>query len=109
MKIIFSDRENQHLHATPATVRLGSAHRPGPHRQATFPQVGCKTLTNSRVRGNLLIKYENMILVSEEAVCVCPRCRRTSGTTMPAERWPACFPKTAVIRATQAICCPPWS
>src|ERR1700743_2659662 len=68
----------------------------------TFPLVGCETLTNPRVRGNLLVKYENMILVTEEAVCVCPRCRRTSGTTLPGMRSPAFRPAPAARGAAQS-------
>jgi 4-carboxymuconolactone decarboxylase len=44
-----------------------------------FAQVGCETLTYSRVRGNLLIKYENMILTDQEAVM------RLS--PLPADEW----------------------
>ena len=65
-----------------------------------FPLVERETLTNPRVRGNLLVKYENMILVTEEAVCVCPRCRRTSGTTLPGMRSPACCRRSGATRAT---------
>jgi hypothetical protein len=64
MKIIFSDRENQHLHATPARLGGTTGRQPRPHLMMAFPQVECKTLTNPRVRGNLLVKYENMILVT---------------------------------------------
>src|ERR1700761_3494638 len=79
MKIIFSDRENQHLEATPATVRVGSARRSGQHRRAMFAQVACETLTYPRVRGNLLVKYENMILTREEALMRLP--------PLPADEW----------------------
>ena len=55
-------------------------------------------MTNPGVHGNLLIKYENMILLHEEPVCVCPRCRRTSGTTLPGTRYPACSPRSGATR-----------
>jgi 4-carboxymuconolactone decarboxylase len=44
-----------------------------------FAQVGCETLTYPRLRGNLLVKYENMILTDEEAVM------RLS--PLPADEW----------------------
>src|ERR1700728_4148481 len=90
MKIIFSERENQHLEATPATFGPRLAPGSRPPRQTMSSQVGHQTLTNPRVRGNLLIKYENMILLTEEGTCVCPRCRRTSGTTLLGTRYRAC-------------------
>src|ERR1700751_4613834 len=108
MKIIFSDRENQHLHGTPAAAGVRSEHWRRPYLRMTFPLVEWKTLTNPRVRGNLLVKYENMILVPEEAVCVCPRCRRTSGTTLRGTRSPACCRRSGAILATPATCCRPW-
>src|ERR1700677_5187952 len=69
---------------------------------------GTQILTNPGVHGNLLIKYENMILLHEEPECVCPRCRRTSGTTLPGTRYQACSPRSGGTRATPATCCPPW-
>jgi AhpD family alkylhydroperoxidase len=79
MKIIFSDRENQHLEPTAATVHAKPARWCCRHRKATLPQVAPRALTNSRDRGNLLVKYENMILVSEEAAM------RMS--PLPADQW----------------------
>jgi hypothetical protein len=63
MKISFSDRENQHLEATPAPLALGWALGFRPPALATSSQVHRKRLTKSRLRGNLLVKYENMILI----------------------------------------------
>jgi hypothetical protein len=46
MKIIFSDHENQHLHATPARVGVTSGPPDGSRLMMAFPQVECETLTN---------------------------------------------------------------
>jgi hypothetical protein len=46
MKIIFSDRENQHLQGTPAATGVRSAHWRAPHLRMTFPLVESEALTN---------------------------------------------------------------
>ena len=106
MKTIFSDRENQHLHGTPPRGSgSGRAHYRSPYLMVAFPLVERETLTNPTNSWKpIRSEYENLILASEEAVCVCPRCRRTSGTTLSGMRSPACCRRSGAIPATPATC-----
>jgi hypothetical protein len=64
MKISFSDRENQHLEPTAAMGRAIPAPQHSGLQKPTFSQIVTEALTNPSDRGNLLVKYENLILIS---------------------------------------------